>query len=148
VKNSKAMAIGSSIVAAALWAIPLKRAAFFYHDALAYFSETASTNALTDLHLAGTLLLAYVLSLLVTVTFFWLFFRRLRPLSRLPLSFLVFIVVGIIAINPECPITLFAPFPPCLPLYGTIAVLLLTLLVHYGTGLVERRSEQAGWLRN
>jgi hypothetical protein len=128
-KLSKTAGFAVAGVFAALWAVPLARAASFVLVAQDVFSTEGTINASNDLRYSVWLLAGYVVSLLVAFAFAWVVAWRPRLLLFLPGAFAVYAAGEVIWWKPETPIHLFPTMAPWRPVVLTGLALAGAVLV-------------------
>lgn len=131
-KHSKAIGIGSAVLSAAFWAIPLERAISYFRWARAYYAETCSIDATNDVCFSSSLLASYAVSLICALALCWFLLRRPRLVFLLPFSLVAFAVIELIGLHPEAPIILFPTMPPWTPAYICLTGFALGAFFHYG----------------
>jgi hypothetical protein len=128
--HSKAIGIGSAVLFATLWAIPLERAISYFLWAQTYYAETASLDAADDVRFSSSLLASYFVSLLAALGLSWFAFRCSRLVFLLPFSLVAVAVITVIELHLEAPIVLFPTMHPWKPAYVTLASFVIGLLFH------------------
>jgi hypothetical protein len=118
-KLSKSIGFSVAALLAALWAVPLARAASFVRWAQDYFSADGTINASNDLHYSVWLLACYVVSLLAAFAFAWVVARRPRLLLLLPGVLAAYAAGEVIWLRPETPVHLFPTMAPWRPIILT-----------------------------
>ena len=127
---SKAIGIGSAVLLATLWGIPLARAVSFCCWAQEYSAHTGSLNAANDLSCSRALLVSYTVSALAALVLAWLVFRRASLVRLLLAAFLTLSVIALIHVQPERPIHLFAAMRPWRPALLSLVAVALALRAH------------------
>jgi hypothetical protein len=130
-KLSKTIGFSVAALLAALWAVPLARAASFVRWAQDYFSADGTINASNDLRYSVWLLACYVVSLLAAFAFAWVVARRPRLLLLLPGAFAAYAAGEVIWLRPETPIHLFPTMAPWRPVILTGLALAVAALFNY-----------------
>jgi len=114
-KLSKTIGFSVAALLAALWAVPLARAASFVRWAQNYFSAEGTINSSNDLRYSVWLLACYVVSLMAAFAFAWVAARRPRLLLFLPGALAAYAAGEVIWLRPETPIHLFPTMAPWRP---------------------------------
>lgn len=122
-KISKTVGFSVAALLAALWAVPLIRAASFVRWAQDFFNTDGTINASNDLHYSLWLLACYVVSLLAAFAFAWVVAQRPRLLLLLPGAFAAYAAGEVIWLRPETPIHLSPTMAPWRPIILTCLAL-------------------------
>jgi hypothetical protein len=137
-KHSKAIGIGSAVLSAMLWAIPLERAISYFLWSRAYYAESSSMDAADDVSFSSSLLASYLVSLLGALVLSWFLYRCSRFVFLLLFGLVAFAAITVIKLHPEAPIVLFPTMRPWTPAYFTLTCVVLGELFHYAPHLLWR----------
>ena len=130
-KRQKAIAFAVAFLFVALWSLPLIRAVSLLRESQAYFGETGSINAASDLSFSSSLLVSYIVSLVAAFTVAWMYSRFASWLLVFPVLILGYSVTEILRVRPEEVIVLFPVMHPWRPATFSVIALVVAFTLFY-----------------